>query len=81
MNDSQQSEAERGRSSARIDAICNSIRAGLENASDLFKPPEAASNHFRQARIEVLRGIRAIIDYRIERLSRSENRGTRVAVE
>lgn len=50
----------------------------------LFKKfgPEAAREHFRNARIEFLKGIRAIIDQRIEELSqRSQCKGTRVAVE
>jgi hypothetical protein len=78
MSEAQQSQAEPTRPSP---GICDCIRAGLEKASDLFTPPRSARNHFRQARIEVLRGIREIIDHRIERLSRSDNRGTRVVVE
>jgi hypothetical protein len=46
-----------------------------------FGPPERVIHHFRQARLEVLRGIRELIDYRIEKLSRSENKGTRITVE
>ena len=46
-----------------------------------FEPPGEAGEHFRQARIEMLRGIRALIDHRIETLSRTGTKGTRVTVE
>jgi len=44
-------------------------------------PPESARQHFRQARVEMLRGMRAILDERIESLTREEQRGTKVVVE
>jgi hypothetical protein len=47
----------------------------------MFLPPEEATKHFREARIEILRGFRAILDARIERLSKSGPQGTRVTVE
>jgi hypothetical protein len=40
-----------------------------------------AGQHFRQARIEFLKGIRALIDYRIEILSRASQKGTHIVVE
>jgi hypothetical protein len=44
--------------------------------------PDAARRHFRNARIEVLKGMRALIDERIEELDRQqEKKGTKVAVE
>jgi len=64
------------------DCLCGTIRKGLEEAAELFFPPETACNHFREARIEFLRGIRDIVDQRIERLSRSKSTsGTRIVVE
>jgi hypothetical protein len=47
----------------------------------MFEPPAGAGQHFRQARIEFLKGIRALIDHRIERLSRASQKGTRIVVE
>jgi hypothetical protein len=44
-------------------------------------PSEEARGHFRQSRIEFLKGIRRIIDDRIERVSRSGQKGTHVTVE
>jgi len=42
---------------------------------------EATNDHFRTARVEFLKGIRSLIDSRIEHLSREETKGTRVVVE
>lgn len=43
--------------------------------------PEATRDHFRNSRIEFLKGIRSLLDERIAHLSRKEAKGTRVAVE
>lgn len=43
--------------------------------------PEDTREHFRNARVEVLKGMRGILDARIERLSQHEQKGTKVAVE
>lgn len=43
--------------------------------------PEATQDHFRNSRIEFLKGIRSLLDDRIERLSRQEQKGTHVPVE
>jgi hypothetical protein len=57
------------------------------HASDFMKktiddilPSEAATDHFRQARVEFLRGIRRILDDRIERVQ-GGRKGTHVVVE
>jgi hypothetical protein len=43
--------------------------------------PEASRGHFKNARIEFLKGVRGLLDDRIERLSREERKGARVVVE
>ncbi|HEX4230384.1 MAG TPA: hypothetical protein VHZ07_17035 [Bryobacteraceae bacterium] len=65
----------------QTESACKRIKQGLEDFVNMFLPPEEATKHFREARIEVLRGFRAILDARIERLSRSGAQGTRVTVE
>ena len=40
-----------------------------------------AQQHLRNARIEVLKAVRAVIDERIQHLSRTAAKGTKVAVE
>jgi hypothetical protein len=42
---------------------------------------EAAAGHFRNARLEMLKAMRTLIDERIEHLSRPRKRGTAVPVE
>ena len=42
---------------------------------------EATQSHFRESRIEFLKGIRSLLDDRINRLSREEHKGTHVTVE
>jgi hypothetical protein len=42
---------------------------------------EQAAGHLRNARIEFLKGLRALIDERIEHLSGKSRRGTAVPVE
>jgi hypothetical protein len=45
-------------------------------------PSEEVSNHFRQSRVEFLKGIRRILDERIDKVSKGgAPRGTHVVVE
>jgi hypothetical protein len=43
--------------------------------------PEETQKHFRAARVEALKGIRTLLDARIERLSKEAPKGTKVTVE
>jgi hypothetical protein len=43
--------------------------------------PENTREHFRNARIEMLKGMRSMLDARIEHLSKHDQKGTKVAVE
>jgi hypothetical protein len=63
-------------------AHCFCCEAG-ESFGRFFRsmgPSEEATNHFRQARIEFLKGIRRIIDDRIDHVSQS-NKGAKITVE
>jgi hypothetical protein len=42
---------------------------------------ESTHDHFRNSRVEFLKGIRSLIDDRIAHLSRAERKGTHVTVE
>jgi hypothetical protein len=42
---------------------------------------EATRDHFRNSRIEFLKGLRSLIDDRIAHLSKNEPKGTHVTVE
>jgi hypothetical protein len=61
--------------------FCVQAGEALRKLADLFTPPEEAEKHFRQARIEMLKGVRGLIDHRIEVLSRTHVRGTKITVE
>jgi hypothetical protein len=43
--------------------------------------PENTREHFRNARIEMLKGVRTLIDARIAHLSQHPQKGTKVAVD
>lgn len=43
--------------------------------------PEETQKHFRAARVEALKGIRTLLDARIERLSKQTPTGTKINVE
>ena len=42
---------------------------------------EATREHFRNSRVEFLKGVRSLIDQRIAHLSREQTKGTTVPVE
>jgi hypothetical protein len=74
-------QAETGPRPERVNCFC--LGAGPELFAIFRKfGPESARRHFRNARIEMLKGFREIINKRIEELSAAEEkRGTKVAVE
>lgn len=80
MSEAAQGADNTGRA-AHIDTICDFVRCTLEAVSDALTPPEPAGRHFRESRIEFLRGVRALIDHRIDNLSRKNQSGERVTVE
>jgi hypothetical protein len=43
--------------------------------------PKDTREHFRNARIEMLKGVRGMLDARIEHLSKHASKGTKVTVE
>ena len=43
--------------------------------------PENTREHFRNARLEMLKGMRSMLDARIEHLSQHAQKGTKIAVE
>jgi hypothetical protein len=58
--------------------LCREV---LDQVRDCFGVSPQVHEHFTNSRIEFLKGIRAIIDSRIERLSQAGQRGTKIAVE
>ena len=79
MSESEPQAAE----SCEAEEKCFCMGAGPELFS-MFKKlgPDSARQHFRNARVEMLKGMRVLIDKRIDDLSEStETKGTRVTVE
>jgi hypothetical protein len=60
-----------------IDGLCSELKQLLRS----LEPSPNVTGHFRNARIEVLKGLRQVIDNRIEHLSRSAEPGRKIVVE
>jgi hypothetical protein len=58
--------------------LCREI---VNQFRDAFGMSPKVREHFTNSRIEFLKGIRAVIDSRIEHLSKAGQRGTKIAVE
>ncbi len=76
---SEQEQARTAESEERC--FCEGTGPSFSKFARSFGPPESVQQHFRNARIEFLKGIREMIDLKIDRLSRTERRGTKVTVE
>jgi len=60
--------------------FCNVVAPQMEAMMDHLWP-KGTREHFHNARVEVLKGMRSILDARIEHLSRQERKGSKVVVE
>lgn len=69
----QQAAGERGRT-----CVCEEV---FGHVQDLFGISPNVREHLKNSRIEFLKAIRTVLDERIERMSKAESRGTRVAVD
>jgi hypothetical protein len=58
--------------------LCREI---VDQFREAFGVSPKVREHFTNSRIEFLKGIRAVIDSRIEHLSNAGQRGTKIAVE
>ena len=59
---------------------CNVVEPQINALLDHIRPG-ATREHFRNARIEVLKGVRSILDARIQHLAQHERKGTKLTVE
>ena len=59
--------------------VCRDL--GMEIAALFGFGSAEARQHLRNARVEVLKAVRSLIDERIEHLSRQEHKGVKVSVE
>jgi hypothetical protein len=69
-------EAEHKHEAGRGCLLCGTVMPLMERMWS-----EATNDHFRNSRLEFLKGIRSLIDDRISHLSKEETKGTKVVVE
>jgi hypothetical protein len=62
---------------AHSQTVCDDVLSILRKLG----PSDEVLNHFRSARVEVLKGIRQMIDDRIARTESAQAKGTRVPVD
>ena len=68
-------------SDGKPECICGGAGPALTDFLRKLGPPEGARQHFVQARVEFLKGLRAMIDARIEEISKQPDHGVKVTVE
>jgi hypothetical protein len=67
---------------AHAHCACCQASEVLGRVFSAFGPSEEAKGHFRQSRVELLKGIRQLLDERIEKVSRAPHqKGSRIVVE
>ena len=57
------------------------LGAEFDNLFRSFVPPEEVCQHFTNARVELLKGVRAMIDARITHLSSEGRKGVSITIE
>jgi hypothetical protein len=61
--------------------LCQGAGPALSELLQRLAPPEAARGHFETARVEFLKGLRAVLDARIDRHTKARTRGQAIKVE
>ena len=74
----QSTQQNAGQSVAYERCLCREV---VDQMRDFLGVSPQVREHFTNSRIELLKGIRALIDSRIEQLSKASPAGTKIAVE
>ncbi len=61
--------------------LCQAVGPLLTEFLRRIGPPEEARQHFDSARIEFLKGLRSLLDAKIERVARRSAKGEKIPVE
>ncbi len=61
--------------------LCQGAGPALSDLLRRLGPPEEVRRHFEAAQLEILKGLRALLDARIERRSKSSGKGAKIPVE
>lgn len=76
------SDTERGEQARGCECVCGGAGPVFTEFLKRMGPPEGARRHFDAARVEFLKGLRALIDARIDSLSHDgAAKGAKVTVE
>jgi hypothetical protein len=78
MNEQNPNEQTAGERVSHDGCLCREM---LDRLHECFEVPPTVRQHLANSRIEFLKAIREAIDQRIERLSKSGQRGAKIAVE
>jgi hypothetical protein len=63
------------------ECLCQGAGPALSEFLRRLGPPGAARRHFENARLEILKGIRALVDARIAQRSKRNAKGEKIALE
>ena len=74
----QETTGQAGQTVVHERCLCREV---LDQMREVFGVSPQVREHFNNSRIEFLKGIRAVIDSRIEHLSKTPQHGTKIAVE
>ena len=74
-------KSRKGRAAASGQCLCQGAGPVLSELVQRLAPPAAARGHFETARLEFLKGLRALLDARIEQCSKSRVKGEKISVE
>jgi hypothetical protein len=61
--------------------LCQGLGPALSELVRRLGPPDEARRHFETARLEVLKGLRALLDARIAQCSKTARKGQKIKVE
>ena len=78
MSEQENTQQNASQSGMHERCLCREV---LEQVREVCGVSPQVHEHFTNSRIEFLKGIRAMIDSRIARLSSASQRGTKIAVE
>ena len=66
--------------SPKANCMCGGAGPNLTRLAEMLLPSGEAGAHFRQAHLELLKGLRAMLDQRIESMSQPRQ-GTKLSVD
>jgi hypothetical protein len=79
---SAQPAASEAKANSSSGCVCGGKGPALSQMLEMIMPSAAAGEHFRNARIEMLKGFRELLDQRIQSLSeKQQHKGTKLNVE